>query len=215
MNRIIIIATITIASLVSCNNKGNTADPIKQESVLAYYPLTVGNLWIYQTSSCDSTWENCDYTSIDTNIVAKDTLINGLTYFKIEGKKLVGSEPHFLRDSLDYIVDNYGKVRFSNKDFSTIFNEEFVISDNDTIYHWYYKMQEDPIVVELPFRTFTCLDNKLSFFRKKENFEFEFNGHSFYSKGFGLVYETALFASSTGGMKRELIDYQFLTTHNK
>ena len=210
MKRIIFLAFITIVAFSSCNKNDDNNDPIPQETVLEYLPLAIGNYWVYEKSSCDSTWTGCTSMSIDTNVVTKDTTINELHYFKIEGRNLMGSEPKFVRDSLDYIIDSEGRILFSNKDFTTIFHEEYVVPNNDTLYHWYTKMDEVPIIFEVPLGNFTCLDNKLSFFRKKENFEYEFNSHSSYAKDIGLVYESAMFASSTGGIKRELIGTNIL-----
>jgi hypothetical protein len=101
----------------------------------------------------------------------------------------------------------HGNIVFSNKDFETIFKEEYVIVNNDTIYYWYNKMDPNPFLVSVPSGVYTCLDNKLSFFRINENFETEFNGHHALSKNVGLVYENVMFASSTGGIKRELLRY--------
>ena len=209
MKRIIILAFISIIAFSACKRDDNNIEPIPQESVLDYFPLNVGNYWVYERSSCDSTWTDCQSMSIDTNFVTKDTVINELQYFKIEGRNLIGFETKFVRDSLDYIVDCKGRILFSNKDFTTVFYEEYVISNNDTLYHWYNKMHQESIIFELPLGEFSCLDNRLSFFRKKENFQWEFNSHSAYSKNVGLVYESSMFASSTGGYKRELIDYNF------
>ncbi len=127
MNRIIIGAVILSIVFAACKTDDNNLAPIPEDSVLDYFPLAVGNYWLYQFSSCDSTWENCDSLRVDSNYVSKDTLINGLIYFKLEGKKLVGSAPVFLRDSLDYIVDSDGHIIFSNTDFTSKLSEEFVI----------------------------------------------------------------------------------------
>ncbi len=71
-------------------------------------------------------------------------------------------------------------------------------------------MQQEPYEVSVPHGTFNCLDNKMSFFRKKENFEKEYNTHNLYSKGTGPVYESAMFASNTSGVKRELVNFEIL-----
>jgi hypothetical protein len=129
-------------------------------------------------------------------------------YYKIEGRNFLSSEPFFLRDSLAYLVDHKGNILFSNKDFETKFSEEYLVDgSNDTLYHWYNQMDETPFHVEVPAGEFTCLDNKLSFFRKQENFETEFNGHNAFSKNIGPVYANAIFASSTGGIKKDLLRY--------
>ena len=207
MKHLMLIALVSLVIFLACNKNESNSDPVPQESVLEYYPLTVGNYWIYGKSNCDSTWTECNSTSIDSNYVSKDTMINGVQYFKIEGGNFISNEPLFLRDSLEYIVDNHGNIKFSNKDFETKFNEQYVVANGDTLYFWYSKMVEVPFVVQVPSGEYTCLDNKLSFFRIHENFETEFNGHYALSKNVGLVYQNVMFASSTGGIKRELLRY--------
>lgn len=206
MKRLILFTIAISISLVSCK-KGNDGQNIQNKSVLEYYPLKVGNYWVYQTSNCDSTWTNCDSVRMDTNYVSKDTLIDGLQYYKIAGKKLINSSPVYLRDSLNYIVDYGGNVKFSDNDFQNIFHENYIIQNNDTLFHYYYKMQEDPTTFAVPMGNFSCLDFRLSLFRRTESFNHEFTGHSAYSKGVGLVYESILFATTTSGMKRELVSY--------
>ncbi len=192
----------------ACKKDEPNPNPTPQESVLDYFPLTVGNYWIYEISSCDSTWTDCDYTRTDSNYVSKDSMIRGNLYYKIEGRNFLSPEPLFLRDSLNYLIDYKGNILFSNKDFDTKLNEEYVVvANNDTLYHWYSKMDETPFLVEVPAGEYICLDNKLSFFRKQENFEMEFNSHYALSKNIGPVYDNAMFASSTGGIKRELLRY--------
>lgn len=202
---------IVILSLVvfqACKKEDSDPNTVPQETVLDYYPLTVGNYWIYKVSRCDSTWTQCDSVRIDSNYVSKDTTINGLNYFKIEGGNFLSNEPLYIRDSLDYIVDSEGYIMFSSTDYDTKFSEEYIIvGNNDTIYHWYNKMDPEPFVVDVPLGEYTCLDNQLSFFRKKEDFKTEYNSHNAFSKNTGPVYESALFASNTSGYKRELVSY--------
>ncbi|NQU34778.1 MAG: hypothetical protein HQ521_16230 [Bacteroidetes bacterium] len=74
-------------------------------------------------------------------------------------------------------------------------------------------MQKEPTIFNVPLGELTCLDYQLSFFRKNEDFSHEFNGHSAFSKGVGLLYENGLFAHTTGGIKRELVAFEFLITN--
>lgn len=208
MKHVLLIVILSFVVLQACKKDEPDPDPVPQESVLDYFPLTVGNYWIYEVSHCDSTWTECNYSRTDSNYVSKDTMIRGNMYYKIEGRNFLFPEPFFLRDSLDYLVDHKGNILFSNKDFKTKFSEEYVVvGDNDTLYHWYNKMDETPFHVDVPAGEFTCLDKKLSFFRKQENFETEFNSHYALSKNTGPVYSNAMFASSTGGIKWELLRY--------
>ncbi len=210
MKRLLIVAILSFIVLQACKKDESDPNPNPgpQESVLDYFPLTIGNYWIYKISSCDSTWTVCDSVRMDSNYVSKDTLINGLKYYKISGRNFLSQDPLFIRDSLDYLVDMHGQILFSNKDFTDTLYEKYIIgNDSDTLFHWYSMMDKDPFVVQVPAGEFTCLDNKTSFFRKKDNFEVEFNTHYALSKNVGPVYDNAMFGSNTSGYKRELVRY--------
>jgi len=207
MKRLFLLTLISVVAFSSCKKDEADPDPIPTESVLQYFPLKTGNYWVYQRSVCDSTWTNCEIKATDTVWVTKDTLINDKTYFKLEDVTVTGQHRSiYYRDSLDYIVDNLGNIVVSNTDFETKLHEEYIIvNETDTAFYWYNKMQNAPFNIEVPAGNFSCLDNKMSFFRQTDNFETEFNTHQLYAKGTGPVFNQAMFAHSGGGYKRELV----------
>jgi len=214
MKRIILLLFIASITFSSCKKDEPNPDPEPEptESVLAYYPLTVGNFWIYERSFCDSTWEDCTLKSIDTSFVTKDTVINNNTYFKVEGVNPVGQKSTgFLRDSLDYIVSSSGNIVFSNKDFTTKLSEQYIITgNNDTAFYIYTKMHEEPYSIQVPAGDFDCLDRRLSLFSKSDNFESERNTHNLFAKGIGPVYNQVMYVNSGAGFKQELIEFAFV-----
>lgn len=207
MKHNILIISITLLFLAACQK--NNPEPIPPITVKNYFPLAVGNYWIYERSECDSNWTNCLSKSIDTNIVTKDTSINGITYFKIEGVDVAGRRTSwYLRDSLDFIVDLNGIILLSNTDFENVLQEYYAIDDeNDTLCFWYRQMQDEPNYVEVPAGSFECLDNKLFLYRKTDDFKREFNTHYYFSKNVGPVFESSMLVSNTLNFKRELIEY--------
>jgi hypothetical protein len=193
--------------LAACNK--DEPDPTSpKESVLDYYPLAVGNYWVYQRSRCDSAWGSCDALDTDTSRIVKDTLINNKTYYKIISFTELGTKSiGFLRDSLDYIVSSTGNIILSNKDFETVLKEKYEVFNEDTIYYYYAKMYEVMVPVETPAGNFECLDYKISLFTKKDNFEKETGIHHLFAKGIGPVFSQAIYLFSEGGYKLELVDY--------
>ena len=100
MKHVLLIIIAFLIVFQACKKDEPDPNPAPQESVLDYFPLTVGNYWIYEFSRCDSTWTECNYSRTDSNYVSKDTMINGHMYYKIEGRNFLFLEPLFLRDSL-------------------------------------------------------------------------------------------------------------------
>lgn len=213
MKRTILIISIALISFYSCNEKSNP-DPEPEKTVLDYFPLNVGNYWVYESSSCDSSWVNCNSGSIDTNWITKDTIINNYTYYKLEGKNILNRDtPVFLRDSASYIITNSGSIFLSDKDFNNKYYERYEVSpvSNDTIFHLYYQMVDKPNMVIVPLGTYDCIDFRGSLFRKQDSFALEFNTHQYFAKNVGPIYQNAIFASSLGGLKRELVSYNIVT----
>jgi len=207
MKRIMLILVLPLIIFQACKKEDSEGNQLPQESVLDYMPLTVGNYWIYQNYNCDSGEINCTQSTIDTNIVTKDTLIEGKTYFKIEGKRLFWDEPRFYRDSGDYIVDSYGKIIFTIKESDDTYNHIDVVNNGDTAFYWYNYLIENQINITVDAGTFECLDFRLAFFRHSDDFQIEHNTHNLFSKDVGPVKETAMFASNLDVPKRELVGY--------
>lgn len=214
MKRLIVIVMIAALAFSACKKSDTDVTPIpptpepEPESVLDYMPLAIGNYWIYETFGCDSGEINCVSKSIDTTIVTKDTLINGNTYFKLEGNYLLFGDPKFLTDSGDYLIDQTGTILFTNTDSVNTFNEQFIISiPGDTIYHFYDKLIHGEFDITVESGVFSCLDFRLSFYRGQDDFLIEHQGHGYYAKNVGLIKQSAFWASNLHVVKRELIGY--------
>ena len=203
---ILILGSLFLAS--SCQKKSNTDNPgPPPENVLDYMPLAVGNYWVYQHSTCDSGEVDCIEKSIDTNLIVKDTFINGHTYYKYTGRLTGGKTVLFLRDSGNYIVNQYGGIFFTNKDTTPMNYRSESLGGDDTLYYWYYQLAAGSLEVEVPSGIYDCLDMRGHFFRQQDNFDIDHNTHNLYSKNVGLVKKTGVFASSLGVLKQELIGY--------
>jgi len=207
MKRLLIV-TLALLFVISACKKDDDAVQEAEDSVLDYMPLKIGNYWVYETFMCDSTDLNCDSQSIDTNLVTKDTIINGYTYYKIEGKYMYSDEPRFYRDSLEYIVDHFGHIIFTHVDSLQTFNRQTITNpEGDTVFYWYYQLTSpfDPIVVEAG--SFDCLDLRGYIYRAIDDFQIEHNCHRYYAKDVGPVVESNLFVGGLNVYKRELISY--------
>lgn len=123
--------------------------------------LKVGNYWVYERYKLDS---NGVYTALgkfDSTFVEKDTLINGLTYSKYMDDQFAtgpGFEATFLRDSLHYLVELNGRIRFSSENFSdTLFQFYSTTGPHagtDTLCLIYRKMTDNDLPVTTPAGTF-------------------------------------------------------------
>ncbi len=211
MKRLILVILISLIAFQSCKEKNN---PDPEDTVLDYFPLKVGNYWVYERSSCDSTWTVCTTLSQDTCQITKDTIINDKLYYKLEGNNILGNDtPIFLRDSGDYLVNSLGYIQLSIDEINSVLYEEYIINtpQTDTLYYIIREMIGHPNYVIVPAGTFNCIDNRTTLFRVKEGINEGVNAHNYYSKNVGRVYENVLFASSLSGIKSELVYYNINT----
>lgn len=95
----------------------------------ANYPISVGSYWIYDTYKViDSSGVETLIRSSDTTEVIGDTTINGKAYSVFRGVKYPISSTStlmnnwYLRDSLQFIVNNYGDISNGTWSYSDSMN---------------------------------------------------------------------------------------------
>ena len=155
MKNYLIILLFAIA--FGCKDANDETYPVSYPD---FANLKVGNYWIYERFHLDS---NGVYTALgvfDSTYVEKDTLINGLTYYKYMEDQFLsppGYDAVFLRDSLHYLVNVDGKILFSSQNFSDalwLAYATFNAGNSDTICQIYRKMTDDNALVSLPAGTY-------------------------------------------------------------
>lgn len=157
MKNFLILLLFAIAIAFGCKEANDETYPVSYPD---FANLKVGNYWIYERFHLDS---NGVYTAqgvFDSTYVEKDTLINGLTYYKyMEDQFLTppGYDAVFLRDSLHYLVNVDGKILFSSQNFNNalwLAYATFNAGNSDTICQIYRKMTDDNAVVSTPAGSF-------------------------------------------------------------
>lgn len=81
------------------------AEPIPVASK-GYFPLAVGNYWVYKKYTLDTLGNVLWGISLDTVKVLKDTVINSNIFYKISGSASINGtqSPYYCRDSSNYII---------------------------------------------------------------------------------------------------------------
>lgn len=207
MKKSILIAFAAVL-LFSCS-KDDENKPIVYPD---YANLKVGNYWVYQHFFINTTGADSALNVYDSCYVEKDTIINGNTYYKMVRPLLhpVGSPYNYWRDSLGYVVDSTGRIRFAAEDFTTIFETECQMSWADTVYTAIHWMVDKDKVVTTPAGDFVTR----TFQRKIEFDEIwtHFYSPRFYNfrftKDIGIVTETLdFFATDPNYVERRLVRY--------
>jgi hypothetical protein len=123
MQKIALVAVAALLVLYASSCKDDKQpDPIPDPPILYddYAKLKIGNYWIYQLFDVDSLGNGPALNEFDSTYVSKDTLINGNTYYFL-ASTIPYTNNFWLRDSLHYLVNEYGKIFFSSEDFTTAF----------------------------------------------------------------------------------------------
>lgn len=215
-------AIAIIISVFSCKKEkeDNPTPGFNDPKIIVYddyTKLSPGNYWIYQDYRIDSVNAAAiPLGTYDSAYVEKDTVIHGSSYHKYLDAAY-GSNPanptytiSYLKDSLSYIVDNYGKIVFSSEDFSHVFHT-YTFGPNastpDTL----------TVTEQMGFRNESITVDAGTFitstFRKIYHFpsSYPYSTREYvykYAKNIGLILETtAFYNNSTVTFERRLVRY--------
>lgn len=211
MRNVLLMAVVALTILSACKKDEPILDldPVYPD----YACLKTGNYWIYERFRIDTLGEATSLHKFDSCYVEKDTLIHGETY-----AKLLSPHPHkpkeilsyYLRDSLHYIVDHTGAIKFSSEDFSTVFLTHYSIGFNqDTLYHMSVKMDDINQQTIVPAGEFTTMNYKTTYKINPEFSEYTKKiSNMKYAKDVGLVVETLpMYSSMSTKDERWLVRY--------
>ena len=204
MKRVSIILFVVAIAFLSCEKSETNST----EKVSDYFPLKVGNYWIYQSYLCDSLDFDCQEYEIDSIYISKDTIMNGNTYFKIEGTRFGWEEKMFVRDSDNFIISSSGIILFAINNFTNpVYEDAIPVSTDDSICTIEYNVSAIPEMINTPAGNFEAYNTKETFYRKSEDFSIPRHLHNYYSKNIGLIYESQCYVGGLEGMKIELVRY--------
>jgi len=194
------------------------ATKINSQINASYFPMAVGNYWVYQefwqTDSGYVSWGVTDSTTI-----SKDTVINGNKYYKFEYYdntnsptiKYQGSS-NYLRDSCSYIVQRDGlKILSLNNFTDTLRKGVKMLNDDIILYQYSIKMEKIKDKITVPAGTF---DNVISARRtmimsptfSDNNNDIRYSCR-YYSKTVGCIFENVNFGTNKNYMVRFLLRY--------
>lgn len=211
MRRILI--TVCILSLFfSCSDDDSDNQEPQNDN---FYALTVGNSWEYRWYTFHP--ENgLNPTNVTNSISIIGTEeINGNLFYKF--KKVVsgndgtnitsvpdGEYFEFYRDSLGFLVNNYGTISFVN---ST--TDEFQLYETEVGFPHtgYAKLSENTVDFTTEAGTFECLEMSLRF--ESEDYEIPAINRRYYANGIGLIKDEEVFLAdpNSSGFQRRLESY--------
>ncbi|MBK9636818.1 MAG: hypothetical protein IPO63_03035 [Bacteroidetes bacterium] len=205
----ITIGIVLTISISSC--KKDSTNPTNSPN---FTQLKIGNYWIYERYNIDGSGNATATGIIDSCYVEKDTTINNNIYYKVIRPEVLVSnaDEKFVRDSLHYIVNEYGKILFSSQNFTDTFHHYYVTaSTTDTVCEVSIKMADKNFIVSCPAGQFKTYSYKHTFLMYP-NWNSQGSPRYMdtrYAENIGIVTETfPFFANSPNYVQRQLIRYK-------
>lgn len=185
-------AMILAVFTTSCKKEDSETPltPVPQED---YMQLKVGNYWVYEGYKVDSLGNEIPTTYLtDSLIIIGDTNIGSNIYYK----KLSTKSLHvsYLRDSSGYLIDQDGRVLFSDHDFMNIIRTDTIGPGIGIIE---YMMHDRDCTITAPIGIYPCLEFRGKVIASDPQYPHGINyTHYFYADGVGMIKSSNFFFSA-------------------
>jgi hypothetical protein len=207
MKKLFLLACIVVL-LSSCQKE--EPKPSDSTPKANYFPLKIGNYWVYDLYQVDPLGNETLSNRIDSVIVKRDTIIRNTQYYVLENFREHSPRYTFLRDSSGYVVDEKGIICFSAINFTDIlaFKEEYR-NDGILLYTLTYKMEKVDNPVILPAGRF---DDVLNFkgtaiIPQSDGNSITKEINNLYTNNIGKIFETIQYLSADFWHERRLVRY--------
>ncbi len=196
-----------------------------EEPTQNYYPLEIGNYWVYNHFRIDTLQIKTEIPHMDSVIIERDTVINNKKYYILEGTNYItgGVNRHWeiidmLRDSLGYIINHKGDIKFSLDNFTdTLFQKVFYFpiaydtpgSDTAAIITFKMEMVNEPIVVNaVEFNEVLNFKGTLQSYRVPSYIDNPRSQDIYFAKDVGKIIETFYYHSYPFRFEKRLVRYK-------
>ena len=211
MKKVMLITAISSVVIFGCSkeelNEGALPSPGTQN--IEYMPLAIGNYWVYNTYRIDTLGNETLYSSDDSAYVDRDTIIDGETYFIIEGdfnaRHAVGS---LLRNDGNNVLNLGGSITFTTNNLGSVYrNDTISIGGGEFIYMatWVNTSMSN---ISSPSGSFLCFDKETENTTTLSSYPWGTRRqHKYYSSGTGVVISQFYYFSSPDFNESRLVRY--------
>jgi hypothetical protein len=151
------ISLILLISFYGCQKKDSnnpgSADPVISN---AYFPMEVGNYWVFSFVNKSPDGSILGNSSIDTLKIISDTIILGERFFIFHTNKPNPDTQFMRRDSSGYIIDQNGDIKLLPSSNEALYNFHYGFIASDTAYA-YWEEFHDGIITSFQSNDFSCL----------------------------------------------------------
>ena len=195
--------------LFSCKNDDDTIGTGGETPVLNYIPLSIGSYWVYGWEKIDTLGNISPLTQRDSVYVSGDTIINGNTYFVVEGD-FFGSpvNKEYQRDSSGYLVNEKGNILFNPNNTTDLLWVDTIFVGSDPLVIIEYKMEGTETEIDVPAGVFNCFNYQGTVISQEDDYPWGVrNTGYYYADGIGKVQSRLFFYNSPDDIRSRLVDY--------
>jgi len=149
---IILLATF----LCSCSKTQTLPQNIDSIPSNKYYPMSLGNYWVYEFVNKDPDGNIIGSSMLDTTRIVSDTLINNYLFYVFELNRPFPNTRFLRRDSLGYIIDQHGEIKLLPSANEALYNFHYGFVGNDTAYY-FWEAYVNEISVQSTVGNYDCL----------------------------------------------------------
>jgi hypothetical protein len=207
-------AFVALFLLASCDNYPETVPGEPNTPFgIAYYPLAVGNYWVYENVRVNAEGDETIEEFIDSLVITCDTLIGGKQFFVLTGRVF----PHtgemrileILRDSMGYVTNSSGEIRMSDSDFEEVLFTRTEMHNGDTLVTTTYRMEAGTDILKVPAGSFEVIKCRgvVDARHLPEGLENPRYQDNYYARGTGRVQYNIFYLFGAGYWEKKLVRY--------
>lgn len=204
MKNLLLLSLLLICTLFAC--KPETL-PLPKEDI-DFYPLAVGNYWIYDVYTIDSLGEASAQNRQDTIQITAQVATNGHNYFRFEGTQF-GADIEFLRrDSSGFLVDENGTIFFTSTAFNQELRRDSINPETPVAAVLTYQQSEVQMDITTDAGTFNCYNYEGTIDVLDPDYPHGVRKSSYYlSPTIGLILHEAPYFSTKISVQQQLVEY--------
>ncbi len=215
-NLFIVIGIFTLLSNCENQNEQIVEDSVNVED---YFPMEIGNTWVYEHFRIDMYGNTTRLPLIDSIVTTKDTVIGGENYFVFEGTDYFrkGTEWSIIgifKDSANCIVNHKGKIIFSLDNFSDTLHNAVLTNDQEQYAEIIYQMKVPDKQIRVPAGNFKALNYQGKFIAENNYIPSSIQNprflNNYYAKGVGLISKNYFYFTGENMFQVKLSKYKLV-----
>ncbi len=187
----------SLLGFAACSSDDESIGEQPVNAAPIYFPTSNGSYWVYNTYEVEATGSETLYAQNDTVFALGDTVIDGVTYHKFNGKRFTWGPNYdrFVRDSSGYVIELGGHIVMSYTNFDDVLTTQ-VIGSNPSGMKLTRQMEQYAGPIELPAGSFSELLNlNVSIYAMAAEDSLVGMTNNFYAPGIGQITKTYFYGN--------------------